>query len=113
MPTQVEADGIGRYEQDIEAAVYFGCLEALQNVQKYALATRAVLKLADTNGSLNFEISDDGAGFDMATVKRGAGVMKMTDRLDALGGSFEMSSSPGQGTWVHGSLPALAVVAAA
>ena len=113
VPTQVEADGIGRYQQDIEAAVYFCCLEALQNVQKYALATRAVLKLADSDGLLNFEISDDGAGFDMASVKPGAGVMNMTDRLDALGGSFEMASSPGHGTSIHGSLPALAVVAAA
>ena len=113
VPTQVEADGIGRYQQDIEAAVYFCCLEALQNVQKYALATRAVLKLADSDGLLDFEISDDGAGFDMASVKPGAGVMNMTDRLDALGGSFEMASSPGHGTWIHGSLPALAVVAAA
>lgn len=71
------------------------------------------MKLADTDGLLSFEISDDGAGFDMASVKRGAGLTNITDRLDALGGSFQMSSSPGRGTWVHGSLPALAVVAAA
>ena len=113
LPIQIEADGIRRYRQDIEAAVYFCCLEALQNVQKYALASTAVLKLADMDGSLNFEISDDGTGFDMASVKRGAGLTNMTDRLDALGGSFEMTSGPGSGTWVRGSLPALAVVATA
>jgi signal transduction histidine kinase len=68
--------------------------------------------VSEVDGWLNFEIRDDGAGFDIDSVIRGAGLTNMTDRLDALGGLFEMSSTPGGGTWVHGSLPALAMVAA-
>jgi signal transduction histidine kinase len=107
LPIEVEADGLGRYPQEVEAAVYFCCLEALQNVQKYAEAASAVLKLDGADGVLTFEVIDNGKGFDAATVKRGAGLTNMTDRIDALGGSFEMSSTPGSGTRVRGSLPAL------
>jgi signal transduction histidine kinase len=104
LPVEVEADGLGRYPQEIEAAVYFCCLEALQNVQKYAEAAGAVLKLSSSDGALLFEVADDGKGFDLALTTRGAGLTNMTDRIDALGGVIEMSSS-GRGTRIHGSLP--------
>jgi signal transduction histidine kinase len=107
LPIEVEADGLGRYPQEVEAAVYFCCLEALQNVQKYAEAASAVLKLDGADGVLTFEVIDNGKGFDAATVKRGSGLTNMTDRIDALGGSLEMSSTLGSGTRVYGSLPAL------
>jgi len=64
IPVEVQADGIDRYPQDVEAAVYFCCLEALQNVQKYAKATRAIVHLAERDGDLIFEVEDDGKGFD-------------------------------------------------
>jgi len=79
-------------------------------VQKYAEAASAVLKLDDSDGVLTFEVIDNGAGFDAASVARGAGLTNMTDRIDALGGSLEVSSTPGSGTQIHGSLPALAAV---
>jgi signal transduction histidine kinase len=110
LPVEVSADGIGRYPQEVEAAVYFCCLEALQNVQKYAEAASVVLKLDDSDSVLTFEVIDNGAGFDAASVARGAGLTNMTDRIDALGGSLEVSSTPGSGTQIHGSLPALAAV---
>jgi signal transduction histidine kinase len=113
LPVGVEADGLDRYPQEIEAAVYFCCLEALQNVQKYAEAQSAVLKVASTDGVLTFEVTDDGKGFDVAAAKRGAGLTNMTDRMDALGGSIEMSSTPGRGTRIHGSLPTRLAVAPA
>jgi signal transduction histidine kinase len=111
LPIEVNADGLGRYPQEIEAAVYFCCLEALQNVQKYAEATGALLKLSSSDGVVMFEVSDDGKGFAMGTVKRGAGLTNMEDRMDALGGSIHMSSAPGRGTRVQGSLPARLAVA--
>jgi signal transduction histidine kinase len=111
LPIEVNADGLGRYPQEIEAAVYFCCLEALQNVQKYAEAAGAVLKLSSSDGELIFEVSDDGKGFDMGSVRRGAGLTNMEDRIDALGGRIEMSSAPGRGTRVQGSLPARRAVA--
>jgi signal transduction histidine kinase len=106
LPVTVDADGIGRYPQDIEAAVYFCCLEALQNVQKYAQAAHASLRLAENNATLTFEVDDDGKGFDAATAKKGSGLTNMSDRLDALGGTIAVDSSPGRGAHVKGTLPA-------
>ncbi len=62
-----------RYAQDVEATVYFCVLEALQNVQKYASAAEVVLRLRGDATTLTFEVNDDGAGFDVTTVRKGAG----------------------------------------
>jgi signal transduction histidine kinase len=106
VPVNVESDGIGRYSQEIEAAVYFCCLEGLQNVAKYAEATTATIRLADGADSLTFEVTDDGRGFDPASTGYGTGLQGMADRLDALGGSLEVRSVPGQGTRIVGRVPA-------
>jgi signal transduction histidine kinase len=106
LPVEVSANGIGRYPQDIEAAVYFCCLEALQNVQKYAHADHATVRLAELGAALTFEVGDDGDGFDDATAKMGAGLTNMSDRLDALGGSIDVDSAPGRGARIKGTLPA-------
>jgi signal transduction histidine kinase len=113
LPVGVDTDGVGRYDQDVEAAVYFCCLEALQNVQKYAAASGAMIRLSDVEGRLTFEVEDDGKGFDQATQKRGAGLQNMEDRVDALGGTMELRSSPGHGTALVASLPINASVARA
>jgi len=101
---QVESEGVDRYAQDVEATVYFCILEALQNVQKYASASHATVRVRDQDGALQFEVIDDGTGFDAATDKRGAGLTNMADRLDALGGSLAVSSIPGSGTMIRGTL---------
>ena len=106
LPVEVEAEGIGRYSMEVESAVYFCVLEALQNVAKYAGASRARVRLAQQDGHLEFAVTDDGAGFDVASAKRGAGTTNMTDRLEALGGKLKIESQPGEGTSVIGSLPA-------
>jgi signal transduction histidine kinase len=98
----VDGDGIGRYSEDIEAAVYFAVLEALQNVQKYARASGVVVRLREDAGRLRFSVTDDGGGFDPATVSRGAGLTNMEDRLDAVGGALRVTSSLGSGTSVEG-----------
>ena len=102
----VSPDGVGRYAPEIEAAVYFCALEALQNVAKYAEASRADLTLRQTGETLEFEVRDDGRGFDPASTPRGSGLQNMADRLEALGGSLEVASAPGEGTIVTGRLPA-------
>src|SRR5205085_9844759 len=71
LPVAVEADGVGRYPREVEAAVYFCVLEALQNVQKYAGASRALVRLSNPDGKLVFEVTDDGEGFDPATARPG------------------------------------------
>jgi signal transduction histidine kinase len=106
VPTEIRSDGIGRYPEDTEAAVYFCVLEALTNVAKYSGATRAEVSLAQTDGALGFAIVDDGAGFDMAETSYGTGLLGMADRLDALGGALRVISRRGEGTTVEGRIPA-------
>jgi signal transduction histidine kinase len=104
----VEGERIGRYPADVEATVYFCALEALQNVAKYADADRTVIRLAQSNGNLSFEVVDDGRGFDADAVASGSGLQGMADRLAAVGGSLEVRSAPGRGTTVAGRVPVTA-----
>jgi len=101
----VSADGIGRYPQEIESAIYFCCLEALQNVAKYSGATRVSVTLSDAGAELRFEVRGDGLGFDAAHTPMGSGLRNMSDRLEALGGRVEITSAPGDGTTVTGRIP--------
>src|SRR5205823_2375776 len=105
VPVDIDADNVGRYPQEVEAAVYFCSLEALQNVAKYAHASRASIRLTQVNGSLTFEVTDDGDGFDPTSIGYGTGLQGMADRLDALGGTLEVRSAPGEGTAVTGRVP--------
>jgi signal transduction histidine kinase len=105
LPVEIEADGLGRYAQEQEAAVYFCTLEALQNIAKYAGASKAVVRLSQQDGHLAFGIEDDGVGFDPSVPSFGTGLQGMADRLAALGGSLVVESRPGAGTTVAGSLP--------
>ncbi len=105
VPTSVTTDGVERYPQDVEAAVYFCVLEALQNVAKYAGAIRAEVRLEASGHDLRFEVSDDGAGFDPQSRGYGTGLQGMADRLHAHGGSLLVRSQPGHGTTVTGRLP--------
>jgi signal transduction histidine kinase len=105
IPVVIEADGIGRYHQEHEAALYFCVLEALQNVAKYAGATHAVVRLHEDGGHLAFEVEDDGSGFDTSTTSYGTGLQGMADRLSARGGTLEVRSHPGEGTTVTGRVP--------
>ena len=105
VPVSVDADGIGRFPQDVEATVYFCTLEALNNVAKYAEATGAAIRLANGDGELRFEVRDDGRGFDPGSTGYGTGLQGMADRLAALGGELAVTSAPGDGTAVAGRLP--------
>jgi signal transduction histidine kinase len=105
VPVTIQAEGIQRYPQDVEATVYFCALEALQNIAKYADASRAGIGLCCSAGSLQFTVTDDGTGFDTAAARDGTGLQGMADRLAALGGTLHVRSQPGQGTTVSGRLP--------
>ncbi|CAN5588353.1 hypothetical protein BH23ACT3_BH23ACT3_15730 [soil metagenome] len=106
LPTEVVSLDVGRYASEVEAAVYFCCLEALQNAGKYggdgAEVTITVSEIAD---ELRFEVADDGAGFDPAVVAMGRGFENMRDRLGAIGGDLDLSSTPGSGSLVAGRIP--------
>jgi signal transduction histidine kinase len=105
VPVVLEVEEIGRYSQEIESAIYFSCLEALQNVAKYANASRVTIALARADGHLTFSVADDGKGFDTGSTTQGSGLRGIEDRLDALGGTVRIESSMGAGTTVGGSVP--------
>jgi len=107
VPVSVRAEGIGRYPAEVEATVYFCCLEALQNVQKYAGASAATVSLSQQNGDLCFAVEDDGSGFEPGRTPKGAGLTNLADRLDALGGTLRIDSRPGVGTRLTGRVPAI------
>ena len=105
IPVRVDADGVDRLPQDIEAAVYFSVLEGLQNVAKYAQATSASVSFERSNGELRFRVHDDGRGFDPSETGYGTGLQGIADRLGALDGRVEVESAPGAGATLSGSVP--------
>ena len=105
LPASLEADGVGRYAPEIEAAVYFCCLEAMQNAAKHAGAeATARVRIWEDAGGLLFEVCDDGAGFEAGRLGDGAGLTNMRDRLGAVGGTLRVESD-GRGTRIHGVVP--------
>ncbi len=105
LPASVEAVDVGRYPPEIEAAVYFCCLEALQNSAKYAGSqASARVRIWEDAGGLLFEVSDDGSGFETSGHADGAGLTNMRDRLGAVGGSLRVESD-GHGTRIQGVVP--------
>lgn len=101
----VSAEGVVRYDPELEAAVYFCCLEAIQNATKYANATQVRVDLRHRQGELIFAVVDDGVGFDTTEASNGRGLQNMTDRIASLGGVLLLESKPGRGTRVTGRLP--------
>lgn len=106
-PAVLVADGVGRYPVDVETAVYFCCLEGLQNVGKHAGAgAQAEVRLVAQDDQLGFEVIDDGAGCDVESARRsGTGFANMSERVAALGGSLTIDSASGHGTRLRGRIP--------
>jgi signal transduction histidine kinase len=94
-----------RFDPKVEAALYFCCLEALDNSARHApgSAVRVTLDLDDE--WVRFTVADSGTGFDPQTVAQSSGLERMLDRAEALGGSLDVRSHPGTGTVVTGRLP--------
>jgi signal transduction histidine kinase len=101
----VTAAQIGRYSPEIEAAVYFCCLEALQNAAKHAPQATVQVAVWEESGGLLFSVRDNGPGFDASGARQGHGFVNMADRLGAIGGTIRWQSEPGQGAEIRGSLP--------
>lgn len=103
----VTVDLPGRYSQDVETAIYFCCLEAMQNAAKHAGegATLTVTIAADDD-TITFTVHDNGPGFDIDSAVGGDGFVNMGDRLASVGGDLVLSSSGGEGTSIGGVVPA-------
>jgi signal transduction histidine kinase len=106
LKTTIDGEGLGRYPLDVEATVYFCCLEALQNVAKYSHASAAHVVLRDEDGTVTFSVEDDGVGFDPTTITYGSGLRNIADRVAAARGTLEISSAPGRGTTISVCIPA-------
>jgi signal transduction histidine kinase len=101
IPVRLDVQGVGRYEPSIEAALYYCCSEALQNAVKHGgPSNTATVTAVGTDHTLKLTISDTGNGFDSVRVPAGSrhGLLNMTDRLSAIGGTLTIDSAPGRGT---------------
>jgi signal transduction histidine kinase len=106
---ELRAHDVGRYPPEVESAVYFCVLEALQNALKHAAGARhALVALDGAHSELRFSVRDDGAGIPDGLVRAGAGITNMRDRLAAVGGDVVVSSTPGRGVEVRGRVPTTA-----
>ena len=106
LPTTTEIV-VGRHQQEVEAAVYFCCMEAMQNSGKHAgEGASSTIKVWESDSALHWEVTDDGPGFDLGGgASSGHGFINMRDRMGSFGGTIEVVSSPGAGTTVRGQLP--------
>jgi len=102
----VETQAFGRYPPDVERAVYFSCLEALQNIVKHA-GSKAVarIRLRGERNRVSFSVEDSGVGFDPGRVQPGLGLASLADRVGVLGGHLTVDSHPGLGTRILGDVP--------
>lgn len=106
LAVRISAEGFGRHSGAVETTVYFCCLEAMQNSSKHAGNDASVeINLEARDAAVWFSVSDNGAGFDPGTVKRGAGMTNIADRVAAAGGTLSVQSAPGRGARVEGLLP--------
>ena len=101
----VEASSVGRYDPAVESAVFFSCLEAIQNSLKHGRADQVHVHLSNGSGGLTFKVTDDGMGFDPARTLDGSGLGNLRDRLTSLGGEVTIEAAPGHGTTISGRVP--------
>jgi signal transduction histidine kinase len=105
LPVRMETDGMRRYPIELEAAVYFCTLEALQNAAKYAHASTITIAFRERDGVLEFTVADDGVGFDPGSRPAGTGIQGIRDRIAVFGGDARIESAPGAGTLLVGQVP--------
>ena len=109
-PVAVDSNGVDeelRIPSDVEAAVYFCCLEAVNNARKHAPGAAIGVRLETVDGRLLFTVRDEGPGWDAKTKSpsAGKGLRNLAARVTAVGGRVEIHSEPGVGTTVEGSAP--------
>ena len=103
LKASVDCKAADRFDPAVETAIYFCCLEAMQNAAKHG-ATRVSIRVDADGDQVSFAVKDDGPGFDPSAVVRGSGLQNMEDRLAALGGTLTVRSKAGEGTEVAGRL---------
>lgn len=106
LPVSFDLDDVGRYDEVTESAVYFACMEAIDNTLLHAgEQARLTVMVRERNGRVEFKVQDDGRGFDLLRNAIGPGLRNAADRLEALLGEMDVLSAPGEGTVVSGWAP--------
>jgi signal transduction histidine kinase len=105
VPVTLMAEPRGRAPADVEAALYFCCLEAMQNAAKHAQAKRILVEVRGRDGAVVLVVADDGVGFASAVPGTGAGLANMRDRVESVGGTLTVVSRPGVGTEITARIP--------
>jgi signal transduction histidine kinase len=98
-----------RLDPAVENAVYFCCVQAVQNAQRHALGADVHVRIEADGDLVRFVVHDDGPGFDPASTQAREGMQIMTDRMAALGGELVVESAPGSGTTIVGRVPSRAM----
>jgi signal transduction histidine kinase len=102
---EVIGDGHHDYPADIESALYFAAVEAIQNAERHGEASQVQITLGRIDGEAEIAIRDDGTGFDVKRSNEGPGLTGIRDRVEALGGEMRLASAPGEGTTVRVAIP--------
>lgn len=105
VPVAVHSNDVGRFNSELEAAAFFCISEAITNAAKHGGAKPVAVRITASESELEFEVSDDGPGFDRSTARMGSGLRNMSDRIDAVGGILTIESKPGNGTRIKARLP--------
>jgi signal transduction histidine kinase len=111
LPVELTVEEMDRPAPEVEAALYFCCLEALQNAAKHSGASRTVARVSRVAQGVELVVSDDGDGFWPASVSSGSGLANMRDRAESVGGVLRVDSRPGRGTVISIRVPSASVAA--
>ena len=109
IPVELSSFDVPRSTPEVEAAVYFSCLEAVQNATKHSHATRITITIRGRAGDpgpgqIDLVVADNGDGFDPAR-RTGSGLLNICDRIESVQGSVTITSNPGAGTVVRARIP--------
>jgi len=105
VPVSIDVGRVSRHDADVEAAVYFCCLEAIQNAVKHSGRGPIEVVLEELNERLGFRVTDSGPGFDPELASSGTGLQHMEDRVAAVGGALEIRASVNGPVVVEGWIP--------
>ena len=105
VPVRIEVELTQRPPREVESAVYFGSLEAVQNALKHAAPEAISVTIREQAGSVSLLVRDDGRGFDLTAHRDGMGLSNLADRIESVGGTFTITTRPGAGTSVSARIP--------
>jgi signal transduction histidine kinase len=105
VPVDVRDHGLGRASSEVESALYFCAVEAVQNAVKHAGPSSVAVDLSRDDDRLRLVVRDDGGGFDTSVTAKGRGLENMRDRIDAVVGTFELQAHLGRGVEVVATVP--------